>query len=155
MPELFGWRITKEKHARTAFSGEGARMFGGRWNSAGVNVVYCSEHLSLAALETLVHIVPATLRDKFRAYRICFDRTLLTSVTKKKLPKGWDAQPPTAASRGVGDDWVKSGRSAVLGLPSMVVPLERTLLLNPKHPDFRKIEIKDMGTFLLDRRLKT
>ncbi len=53
MAEVVGWRIVKEKHAKTAFSGEGARIFEGRWNSAGVRMVYCSEHLSLAALEIL------------------------------------------------------------------------------------------------------
>ena len=154
MAGVIGWRIVKEKHARTAFSGEGAREFGGRWNSAGVSVVYCSEHLSLAALETLVHIVPVMVRDKFRAYRVRFDESLLTSVTEKKLPKGWNAQPPTPVSQNVGDGWAKSARSVVLALPSVLVPLERTFLLNPKHPDFRKLEIKDIGTFVLDPRLK-
>ena len=151
---LIGWRIVKEKHARGAFSGEGARGFGGRWNSAGVPVVYCSEHLSLAALETLVHIVPVMVRDKFRAYRIEFDDSLLSIMTEKKLPRGWDAQPPSTASKSVGDDWIKSGRSAVLALPSVLIRLERTFLVNPNHRDFRKIEIKDMGTFVLDPRLK-
>jgi RES domain-containing protein len=154
MAGVIGWRIVKEKHARTAFSGEGAREFGGRWNSAGVSVVYCSEHLSLAALETLVHIVPVMVRDKFRAYRVRFDESLLTSVTEKKLPKGWNAQPPTPVSQNVGDGWAKSARSVVLALPSVLVPLERTFLLNPKHLDFRKLEIKDIGTFVLDPRLK-
>jgi RES domain-containing protein len=154
MAGMVGWRIVKQKHARGAFSGEGARVFGGRWNSAGVPVVYCSEHLSLAALETLVHIRPVAMRENFRAYRIRFDDDLLISIALKKLAKGWDAQPPTATSRKIGDDWVKSGRSAVLSLPSVLIPLERILLLNPAHPDFRKIEIKDMETFLLDPRLK-
>ena len=152
--ELVTWRIVKEKHATGAFSGEGARVFGGRWNSAGVAVVYCSEHLSLAALETLVHVVPVVLRDKFRAYRVTFDEASMTAITEKKLPKGWDGQPPTAASKTVGDNWVKSGKSAVLALPSVLVRLERTFLLNPNHPDFRKILIKDMGRFDLDPRLK-
>jgi RES domain-containing protein len=154
MAELVGWRIVKEKHARTAFSGEGARVFGGRWNSTGVSVVYCSEHLSLAALETLVHIVPVMIRDKFRAYRIRFEDNLVTSLTEKKLRKGWNAQPPTAISKNVGDEWIKSGRSVVLALPSVLIPLERTFLLNPNHADFRKLEFKDLGTFVLDPRLK-
>jgi len=154
MAELFGWRITKEKHAKTAFSGEGSRLFGGRWNSPGVPIVYCSEHLSLAVLEILVHTAPAMIRDRFRAYRIHFDEHLVTSVAENRLTKGWDAQPPAAASQKVGDEWVKSSRSAVLATPTVLVPIERTLLVNPRHPDFAKIRIKDMGTFRLDRRLK-
>ena len=154
MAELIGWRVVKDNHARTAFSGEGARAYGGRWNSLGVRVVYCSEHLSLATLEILVHILPVMMRDKFRAYRVRFDERLVTDLPTKKLPKGWDAQPPTAASQHVGDEWIKSGRSVVLALPTVLVPMERTFLLNPKHPDFGKIEIKDMGAFSLDPRLK-
>jgi RES domain-containing protein len=154
MADVLGWRVVKDKHARTAFLGEGARAYGGRWNSPGVTVVYCSEHLSLATLETLVHVMPVTLRDKFRAYRIRFDERLISEVPVKKLPKGWDTHPPTAASQHVGDEWVEAGRSAVLALPTVLVPLERTFLLNPKHPDFGKIEIKDMETFFLDPRLK-
>ena len=154
MAQRLCWRIVKEKHARTAFSGEGARVFGGRWNSAGVAVVYCSEHLSLAALETLVHIVPVMMRDKFRAFRVAFDDALVTTLNEKRLPKGWDAQPPTTASKSIGDNWISSSRSAVLAIPSVLIRLERTFLLNPNHLDFRKIEIKDMGTFVLDPRLK-
>ena len=154
MADLFGWRITKEKHAKTAFSGEGARLFGGRWNSIGVSIVYCSEHLSLAVLEILVHTAPALMKDRFRAYRIRFDERLVTSIAENRLTRGWDTQPPTVASQKVGDDWVKASRSAVLAAPSVLVPIERTLLLNPKHPDFARIQIKDMGTFRLDRRLK-
>jgi RES domain-containing protein len=152
MPEVVGWRIVKEKHAKSAFTGEGARIYEGRWNSAGVRVVYCSEHLSLAALEILVHIQPVSIRDKFRAFRISWDSRLMTSVELISLPKGWNAQPPGEISRSLGDEWVKTGRSAVLALPSVLVPLERTFLLAPAHPDFAKIKISDAGNFLIDSR---
>jgi RES domain-containing protein len=154
MPEVIGWRIVKEKHARVAFSGEGARIFEGRWNSAGVRMVYCSENLALAALEILVHTHPVTMRDKFCAFRVAFDESLMTRVDLNKLPKGWSAQPPAPISKQIGDEWIKSQRSAVLAVPSVLVPLERTFLLNPKHPDFTKIRIKDAGPFVLDPRLR-
>ena len=154
MAEVVGWRIVKEKHAKTAFSGEGARIFEGRWNSTGVRMVYCSENLALAALEILVHTQPVTMRDKFRAFRVTFDETLMTIVDLKKLPKGWNAQPPGPISKHIGDEWIKSGRSAVLALPSVLVPLERTFLLNTKHRAFAKIKIKDAGVFVLDPRLR-
>lgn len=154
MAEVVGWRIVKEKHAKAAFSGEGARTFEGRWNSAGVRMVYCSENLALAALEILVHTRPVTVRDKFCAFRVTFDDTLMTIVDLRKLPKGWDVHPPIAASKNVGDEWIKSGRSAVLALPSVLVPLERTFLLNPRHRDFAKIKIKNTGAFVLDPRLR-
>jgi RES domain-containing protein len=154
MAEVVGWRIVKEKHASTAFSGEGARIFEGRWNWAGVRMVYCSENLALAALEILAHTRPVTMRDKFRAFRVSWDEAIMVIIDLKKLPKGWNSQPPTAASKNIGDEWIKAGRFAILALPSVLVPLEKTFLLNPKHPDFRRIKIKDAGNFVLDPRLK-
>jgi RES domain-containing protein len=154
MAEVVGWRIVKEKHVASAFSGEGARIFEGRWNSAGVRMVYCGQHLSLAALEILVHTQPVTMRDKFRVFRVSWDDGIMTAIDLKKLPKGWNTQPPGAVSKNIGDEWIRSGRSAVLAVPSVIVPLETTFLLNPKHPDFGKIKIKDQGSFSLDPRLR-
>jgi RES domain-containing protein len=154
MAAVVGWRIVKEKHAKSAFSGEGARIFEGRWNSAGVRVVYCSENLALAALEILVHTQPVIIHDKFHAFRATWDESLMRTMDSKKLPKGWNMQPPGLVSKSIGDEWIRSERSAVLALPSIVIPLERTFLLNPKHRDFAKIQIKDSGTFALDARLR-
>ena len=153
MASVVGWRIVKEKHAKSAFSGEGARIFEGRWNSAGVRMVYCSEHLSLATLEILVHTQPVTIRDKFRVFRVSWDEAIMSVIDLRKLPKGWNAQPPGLISKNIGDEWVHSSRSAVLVVPSVIVPLEKTFLLNPKHRDFGKIKIKDTGGFHLDTRL--
>jgi RES domain-containing protein len=154
MAEVIGWRIVKEKHASTAFSGEGARLFEGRWNSAGVPIVYCSEHLSLAALEILVHTQAATIHHNFRTFRAVWDSRIMLSIAIKDLPMGWNRYPPSAASRSIGNNWVKSGRTPVLAVPSVIVPRERTFLLNPKHSDFKKIKIEDSGTFVLDQRLR-
>ena len=154
MTDIIGWRIAKEKHARSAFSGEGARIFEGRWNSAGVRMVYCSEHLSLAALEILVHTQSVTIRDKFRVFRVAWDEKMMTTIDLKKLPNGWNAQPPSLISKKIGDEWIRSDRSAVLAVPSVIVSLEKTFLLNPKHRDFGKIKIKDSGSFVLDQRLR-
>jgi RES domain-containing protein len=152
MADIVGWRIVKEKHAKSAFSGEGARIFEGRWNSAGVRMVYCSENLALAALEILVHVQPAILREKFRAFSVTWDARLMIEL--KKLPKGWNAQPSSSASKKVGDDWIASAQSVVLAVPSVVIPLERTYLLNPAHPEFSKLKIRDVGGLTLDARLK-
>lgn len=154
MAEVVGWRIVKQRHAASAFSGEGARLFEGRWNSAGVAMVYCSEHVSLAALEILVHIQPIVPRDKFRLFRASWDEKIMISLEAKKLPHGWNTAMAGNASRHVGDDWIKSGKSAVLSVPSVIVPRERTFLLNPKHADFSRIKIKDNGLLELDPRLR-
>ena len=154
MVEVNGWRIVRQKHASEAFSGEGARLFEGRWNSAGVRMVYCSEHVSLAALEILVHVQPVTIQDQFQAFQVVWDAKLMTAIELANLPKGWNGYPPAAASKSIGDNWIKSDRSVVLAVPSVIVPLERTFLLNPSHRDFGKIKIKRAGRFVFDPRLR-
>jgi RES domain-containing protein len=147
------WRIVKEKHAATAFDGEGARLSGGRWNSVGVRVVYVSFTKSLAALETLVHLkLPVTSR--YVAIPIEFEDTLLEIFPLKNPPAGWNAEPPAPASQRVGDAWVKAARSAVLALPS-VITNETNYLLNPAHPDFKAITIGKPQPFTFDPRLLT
>ena len=117
-------------------------------------MVYCSEHLSLAALEILVHTRPVTLPDKFRLFRVVWNDALMTSLKESQLPKGWNTEPPGAASKRVGNEWIKNARSAVLALPSVIIPFERTFLLNPRHHDFQNIKITDRGDFILDPRLR-
>jgi RES domain-containing protein len=117
MPEA--WRIVDEKRAATAFSGEGAAKFGGRWNSQGVLVVYTSSTKSLAALETLFHLIPP-VPFKYVAVRIVFDDTLVEIVPPKSLPLDWRVEPPPPSSKKIGDAWVLEGRSAVLVVPSEV-----------------------------------
>lgn len=150
MPEA--WRIIKEKHAATAFSGDGARLFGGRWNSRGIRVVYTSSTNSLAALESLVHLNPPVLFN-YIAIRIEFDDALLETVPPKALPADWRVEPPPPSSKAIGDAWVREARSAVLAVPSVIIPGEPNYLLNPAHPDFRKISIGKPAPFALDPRL--
>ena len=110
MADVVGWRIVKEKRARSAFTGEGASLYEGRWNSAGVRVVYCSENLALAALEILVHMQPLIPRDRFRAFRVTWPDKIMTSVAVKSLPAGWNAQPPSPLSKKIGDDTISLER---------------------------------------------
>ncbi len=146
------WRIVRESRASTAFDGEGAREFGGRWNSPGGRVVYTSATLSLAALETLVHLTqPVSLRHV--AFRVEFDEALVEQVDASRLAVGWDAEPPGFASMAAGDDWLRRGRAPILRVPSAIVPVEFNYLLNPAHPQFRGIAIGKATAFAFDRRL--
>lgn len=148
MPEA--WRIVKEKHAATAFSGEGAAIAGGRWNSRGVRVIYASSTLSLAALESLVHLNPPVL-FKYVAFQIEFPDDLITSV--RSLPVDWALEPPSPSSKAIGDAWARASQSAVLAVPTVIVPVETNYLLNPLHPDFKKISIGKPQPFAFDPRL--
>jgi RES domain-containing protein len=146
-----GWRIDKPR--RNAFSGEGARRFGGRWNSPGVAVVYLSEHQSLAALEIFVHLQPLVPQDKYLAYFVEWDEAQMEVLSAKKLPLDWRVSPPGSATMRQGDQWVAEARSAVLAVPSAIVPAERNFLLNPAHPTFGQLRLHKPMSFAFDHRL--
>lgn len=145
-------RIVKERRAATAFSGEGASRTGGRWNSYGTWVVYASATISLAALETLVHLNPP-VPFKYVIFPIDFDDSLVESIAQDEMPPDWTDDPPAPSTKKIGDRWVEEERSAVLELPSVIIPGESNYLLNPSHPDFRKIVIGKPEPFSLDPRL--
>jgi len=108
------WRVTlAKKHAATAFSGEGARQYGGRWNSMGTVVVYCSAHLSLAILETLVHIDQSQLGRRYVYFKVEIPDTLsVQTLTPNQLPLNWQEEPAPLSLATVGDDWVRQGKTA-------------------------------------------
>jgi RES domain-containing protein len=146
------WRIVKRKYSRTAFTGEGARLFGGRWTSIGTSVVYTAESQSLAALEMLVHMDSAELLGSYVLFEVSFDSSLAIPFERSKLPRNWKADPAPAALQAIGDSWVLSGRSPVLQLPSVIVPNESNFLLNVRHPDFARLRFGKSIPFALDVR---
>lgn len=147
------WRIIKARRAATAFTGEGAAKTGGRWNSRGVFLVYTSSTKSLATLENLVHLNPP-VTFKYVAFPLKFDDALVEVFPARALPADWRSEPPPPSTKAIGDDWVKAGRSAVLALPSVITG-ETNYLLNPVHPDFKKITIGKPEPFVFDSRLLT
>jgi RES domain-containing protein len=147
------WRITKQKHAKTAFSGKGARLYGGRWNSPGTVIVYTAQSQSLAALEMLVHLGSSELLGKFVFIEVTIHESLITNVEISQLPRNWRADPEPAKLKTLGDAWVAAGTSAVLRVPSILVPGEKNYLLNPRHQDFPKLHIGKPFLFRLDPRL--
>jgi RES domain-containing protein len=153
------YRISKESDSAKAFSGQGAKDWGGRWNSRGVAVVYTGAHRSLSILEVLVHVKGgaglgrATISAPFYLYAVSFDEALLEELPIAGLPAGWNSEPPTAASQSLGDAWVLAARSPVLALPSVIVPEERNYVLNPGHPRFPEIKIGPPVVCSVDPRL--
>lgn len=150
--KLAVWRIVKAKYADTAFSGEGAARAGGRWNSRGEWVVYTSGTLSLAALELLVHLNPP-VHFEWVALRAVFDEGFVENLDDALLPANWQRFPGPDATRALGDRWLREARSAVLAVPSVIVPGEHNYLLNPSHRDFRKIVVSAPEPFAFDSRL--
>jgi RES domain-containing protein len=139
---ITAWRIVKQKHTRVAFTGDGARRYGGRWNSRGVSVVYLAQSQSLAALEMLVHLDSGELLNYYAAIPVDFDERLVSDVDFSSFPKNWKAYPAPKRLQTIGDAWVYRGKSVVLRIPSVIVPSESNFLLNPAHPDFDKLAIR-------------
>jgi len=144
------WRIVRDKRSATAFDGEGAARVGGRWNLPGTPVVYTSEHRSLAALETLIHLNPL-IPFSYVIFEVSFDENWVETVPPPR--KSWRTYPPGSVTQSIGSRWVKENRSAILRVPSVVIPEEFNLLLNPRPPDFRKIVISAPAPFRFDPRL--
>ena len=148
------WRLVKTKYLAHAFDGEGARIFGGRWNSPGVPVVYLAQSLALAALEVLVHLQSAQPLTAWSTIPVTFSERLVKTVAEDSLPARWNEWPAPVALQEIGDAWVAAGVSAMLSVPSAVVPAERIYLLNPLHPGFRRVRIGEATPFAFDARLK-
>jgi RES domain-containing protein len=147
------WRIVKSKYVPGAFTGQSASDYGGRWNSPGTKVVYTASSASLALLEILVHLgFPQTL-PSYSLILAIFDDNLVLQLDIPSLPGKWREQPAPLETQSIGDEWVASARSAVLAVPSVVVPHETNLLINPLHPDFAKIIVHDPIDFPIDGRL--
>lgn len=152
---LIAWRLVRVTYGdrEMAFSGEGARRYGGRWNTPGRPMVYASLHLSLAALETLAHADRRSFERDYLAYEVEVPRGLVLELRDDDLPNDWRARPSSPGARSVGDAWLAQRASVALSVPSVPVPQERNLLLNPQHPRFAEVRIGTAQRFRFDDRL--
>jgi RES domain-containing protein len=147
------WRLIKAEHADDAFAGEGARRGGGRWNSKGVRVVYTSGSLSLATLEVMVHAPFYSALKNYACIPIDFDPNLSQSITIEDLPAKWKADPIPQSVKELGDRWIQNQESVILKVPSVIIPVEYNFLINPSHPEFKKVVIHSPQKFAFDPRL--
>jgi RES domain-containing protein len=148
------FRLCKTKHLASAFSGEGARINGGRWNSPGLAMVYTSSSLSLATLEIMVHLEdPETFARLFSWLPLEIPEGIVERLDISRLPAGWSNDEANMTSRAAGDAWLHSQRSAALAVPSVVTPGEWNYLLNPAHPRFADLVMGEPKPFRPDSRL--
>lgn len=148
-----GWRLVPAAHAKTAFDGEGAKLYGGRWSSKGVPLVYASEHRSLAVLELRVHIDTTPMLRPYKLIGFSFEENLLRVLSVGSLPKDWRREPSPPSVQHLGDQWVADADSPILAVPSAIVPADLNLLINPRHPDFSKFQLAPPIDFSFDLRL--
>ncbi len=148
------WRIVKKTQADEAFSGKGARLFGGRWNRRGSAVIYTADTLSLAALEYIFHLGPAMAFIPLVSFRVEIPKRVSIEILEEStLPQGWRVEPPPFATRQMGTDWAAGGATAVLQVPSALIPAQHNLILNSEHPDFPKIKLFGPDIFRFDSRM--
>ena len=149
------WRLTKAKYAKTAFSGLGGLKTSGRWHTKGQRVVYCADSLSLALLELLVHIEDSELASmfSFASIEVEVDESLIESIDQSELDINWRRWPHSKACQIIGNDWINSFSSALLRVPSSLVPTQNNFLVNPDHPDFKNIKLGPPEPFTIDKRL--
>lgn len=132
------WRIAVEAPTYSAddMTGSGAKLSGGRWNTPGTPLVYCAQNIALATLETLSYIRAGSLPFNRFLVRVDIPEAIWDQrEILNPLPGGWDAVPSGRISRVAGDAWAVGNRSALLAVPSVIVPDEMNILINPGHPD--------------------
>ena len=146
------WRLTTARFAESALSGDGARLYGGRWNRKGIPLVYTAATQSLAMLEMLVQDEP--LRARYVMIEVRLPKALTIGRIKiEDLPPDWRDIAARGKLQAMGTDWARKRGSAVLAVSSVVIPAETNYLLNPLHPDFRRIKIGKPQRFETDLRL--
>lgn len=148
------YRLTKRRYQNQIFSGIGGLYADGRWTFRGHPVIYTSASISLAVLEYTLNYrrrgwVPASVLGR----AIIPDKLRIDVVTPADLPRNWSAAESPPTLRKIGQRWLDAGKSAVLQVPSAVVVEEWNYILNPQHPDFKKLILQKPKPFQFDRRL--
>ena len=148
------WRLAKTRYAASPFDGEGARLYGARWNSRGTRVAYASDSSALAVLEVVVHLsggggspagyslISATVPD-----------AMIEELDPATLPKDWNVSPIPPSVQLLGDQWIATGRSLALRVPSVIVEGGFILLINPEHKGFARVSVQSISAYAFDPRL--
>lgn len=150
------WRLEKERYADTAFRGLGSLKASGRWHHKGTQVAYASEHPGVAVLEKLVWLgnYARARESTYVLLPLHFDPDAhLETLDASHLPNNWDAFPHLDATRTLGTEWFEDERSAILAVPSAVLPVASNYLINPFHPDFHDLDRGEPVPFSWDRRI--
>jgi RES domain-containing protein len=150
---ITAWRLVKSRHAAAAFDGEGARLYGGRWNSPGTRVAYASDSIALAALEVLAHLQSTAVLQAYSLVSLSFPDESVELLPTTSLPARWRRFPSPPENQAIGDRWVAQGRSLILRVPSVIIPSAANYLINPAHPEFSRVVIARPERFAFDPRL--
>lgn len=147
------FRLAKSRYCLD-LSGKGAEKTGGRWNSKGTSIIYTSESRALCTAEIAVHIPLGILPKDFNLVIIEIpDSVKVKKIILNQLPQDWNSIPHSGSTQEIGDAFINEQKYAVMKVPSALVPGDFNYLINPAHPDFKKIKIIDSVAFVFDQRL--
>jgi RES domain-containing protein len=147
------YRIGNSKYAEV-LNGEGARLHGGRWNPVGIPCLYTSERASLCVLEYACNVPLELLPLSLSVTVITLPDDSWQDFRLNELPKNWSEVPVPVETQLWGSEKLAALDVLALKLPSVVIPFEYNYIINPLHPDFRKVKIKEVRPFNFDKRLK-
>ena len=147
---MFVYRITLKKYANKLIASGQPN----RWNSRNVDMIYTSSTIALATLENVVHRSGEGLNELFSLMTIQIPSRRISHIRIKILPDNWKMREGRSATRSIGDDWIHRNSSLLLKIPSAIVAGESNILINPNHPDFRRVKVKKVEPFSFDPRIK-
>ena len=133
------YRLVHNKWAAQAFDGEGARLYGGRWNSKGQLCVYTAGSEALAILEILVHLNNRQALSQYQLFQLTIAADDVLSLSQTNLPANWQQQPASIDTARIGDNWLTQQASLALSVPSVIAPREQNILLNPQHAHYQAL----------------
>ncbi len=136
---MLAYRLVKRRYASDPLDPAGARRYGGRWNSKGIDALYAADSIALAILEILVHLRDDTLLAHYLLCRLDIPDEAIMRLADDELPSDWRQNPPPASTQRIGDQWLEQHLAVALLVPSTVVPQQYNLLIDPGHPDFTAI----------------
>lgn len=148
------FRVLRKAYARAPFDGEGAYLYGGRWSSPGTRLIYTSEHQSLAMLEYFVHLDPEDAPDDLvLATAEVPDNVSREMIHSREIPAYWRETPAPPELAQIGDEFVKKAETCLLLVPSALAVNENNWLINPQHPEFKKIAMNPPESLSYDPRM--
>lgn len=147
------YRISKMAYVRD-LTGIGSKLYGGRWSPPGIPIIHTSESRALAALEFYVHLGNRPpLADTSIASIEINDGASARKIAIEDLPSDWKEYPAPIVLYNIGVNWVKSGDCLLMLVPSVQIPQEYNILINPAHPEMKHIKIVKVEKFIYDQRL--
>jgi RES domain-containing protein len=144
----FLWRVSRY----ASLDGAGGLRYASRWNSVGLPITYLAESPAGAVLETLVHLELDRAPDQYSMMKVSMEDSVSSrSISERELASGWIDD--SSITRRIGDEWLAAGESALLRVPSAIVPETANVLLNPAHGDAKRLKIVWHRAYPWDRRL--